>query len=138
MTNLNELIPAPSDRLVPVADRLRLAAAAYLTRFKGSSREHTESDLRCFLSWCAERGLDRRIQRQRHNGRKGAHMRDHATIDLTSRGRGGITEASSLIWSDGRTLEIDARSGRDSRCRRYRSVLPNYTQSRDSANWFVL
>ena len=34
---------------------LRLAVAAYLARFKGSSREHTASDLRCYLSWCAER-----------------------------------------------------------------------------------
>lgn len=41
-----------------LADRLRLAAAAYLGRSKGSSREHTESDLRCYLTWCAERGLD--------------------------------------------------------------------------------
>jgi hypothetical protein len=32
--------------------------AGYLARFKGSSREHTESDLRCYLAWCAERGLD--------------------------------------------------------------------------------
>ena len=32
--------------------------AAYLARFIGSSREHTESDLRCYLSWCAERGPD--------------------------------------------------------------------------------
>jgi integrase/recombinase XerD len=32
--------------------------AAYLARFKDSSREHTESDLRCYLTWCAERGLD--------------------------------------------------------------------------------
>jgi site-specific recombinase XerD len=32
--------------------------AAYLARFKGSSREHAESDLRCFLAWCAEHGLD--------------------------------------------------------------------------------
>jgi len=32
------------------ADRARLAAAAYLGRFKGSSREHTESDLRCYLT----------------------------------------------------------------------------------------
>ena len=31
---------------------------AYLTRFKGSSREHTESDLRCYLTWCADHGLD--------------------------------------------------------------------------------
>jgi putative methionine-R-sulfoxide reductase with GAF domain len=35
-----------------------LACAAYLARFKGRSRRHTESDLRCYLAWCAERGLD--------------------------------------------------------------------------------
>jgi len=53
-----ELTPAPSDPPEPFTDRLRLAVAAYLARFKGSSREHTESDLRCYLAWCAERGLD--------------------------------------------------------------------------------
>ena len=37
---------------------LRLAVAAYLARFKGPSRVHTESDLRCYLAWCAEHGLD--------------------------------------------------------------------------------
>jgi site-specific recombinase XerD len=31
--------------------------SAYLAGFKGSSREHTESDLRCCLSWCASRSL---------------------------------------------------------------------------------
>jgi integrase/recombinase XerD len=41
-----------------LASRVRLAAAAYLRRFKGSSREHTESDLRCYLTWCAEHGID--------------------------------------------------------------------------------
>jgi hypothetical protein len=35
----------PSEPLAPFTDRLRLAAAAYLARFKGTSREHTESDL---------------------------------------------------------------------------------------------
>ena len=40
------------------ADRLRLAVAAYLARYTGSSRDHACSDLRCFLAWCAERGLD--------------------------------------------------------------------------------
>ena len=40
--------------------------AAYLARFKGSSREHTESDLRSFLSWCAERGLDPLAARRPH------------------------------------------------------------------------
>jgi integrase/recombinase XerD len=38
--------------------RLHLAVAAYLARFKGLSREHTDSDLRAFLRWCAGRGID--------------------------------------------------------------------------------
>jgi integrase/recombinase XerD len=58
MTNFTELSSVPLDRLVPFADQLRLAVAAYLARFKGSSREHAESDLCCFLVWCADRGLD--------------------------------------------------------------------------------
>ncbi len=58
MMDFTELASAPSDPLAPFTDQLRLAVAAYLARFKGSSREHTESDLRCYLSWCAERGLD--------------------------------------------------------------------------------
>jgi integrase/recombinase XerD len=49
---------APSDPPEPLTGRLRLAIAAYLACFKGSSREHTESDLRCYLAWCAGRGLD--------------------------------------------------------------------------------
>ena len=52
------LAPAPSDPPEPFTGQLRLAAAAYLARFTGSSREHTESDLRCYLAWCAEHGLD--------------------------------------------------------------------------------
>jgi integrase/recombinase XerD len=40
------------------ANQLRLAVSACLARFKGSSREHTESDLRCYLAWCADRELD--------------------------------------------------------------------------------
>ena len=58
MTTFSVLASVPSDPLVPFTDQRRLAMAAYLARFKGSSREHTESDLRCYLAWCAERGLD--------------------------------------------------------------------------------
>lgn len=36
---------------------LRLAASAYLGRYAGTSRVHSESDLRVYLSWCAERDL---------------------------------------------------------------------------------
>ena len=58
MMTFTELPSVPSDHLVPFTDQLRLAVAAYLARFKGASRYHTESDLRCYLTWCAERGLD--------------------------------------------------------------------------------
>jgi hypothetical protein len=58
MMNFTELTPVPSDHPVPFTDQLQLAVAAYLARFTGSSRDHTESDLRCFLAWCAERSLD--------------------------------------------------------------------------------
>ena len=58
MLNFTDLASIPSDHAVPFTDQLRLAVAVYLARFKGSSRYHTESDLRCFLTWCAERGLD--------------------------------------------------------------------------------
>jgi site-specific recombinase XerD len=58
MMNFTDLASVPSHPLAPFTDRLRLAVAAYLARFKGISRNRTESDLRCYLSWCAERGLD--------------------------------------------------------------------------------
>jgi len=58
MKNFAELAFPSPDPASPFTDRLRLAVAAYLARFKGSSREHTESDLRCYLAWCAEHSLD--------------------------------------------------------------------------------
>ena len=61
-----DLASVPTDPPEPFTDRLRLAVAAYLARFKGSSREHTESDLRCYLAWCAERGLDPLAARRPH------------------------------------------------------------------------
>ncbi len=50
MQNLTDLASVPSDPLAPFTDRLRLAVAACLARFKGSSRNHTESDLRSYLA----------------------------------------------------------------------------------------
>src|SRR3954452_3456534 len=43
----------PSDQLV-----LRAAVSAYLGRYRGQTRLHTESDLRIFLRWCADLDLD--------------------------------------------------------------------------------
>jgi len=48
----------PAGEQAAGTDRLRLAAAAYLARFTGPCRMHTESDLRAYLAWCAERGVD--------------------------------------------------------------------------------
>jgi hypothetical protein len=45
MRNFTELPSVPSDHPVLFTDQLRLAVAAYLARFKGASRYHTESDL---------------------------------------------------------------------------------------------
>jgi integrase/recombinase XerD len=66
MMNFPGPASAPSDPLVPLTDQLRLAVAAYLARFTGSSREHTESDFRCYLAWCTERGLDPLAARRPH------------------------------------------------------------------------
>jgi integrase/recombinase XerD len=57
MERFTEVLPV---RLIDSrpADPLRLAVAAYLARYTGSSRDHAHSDLRCFMSWCVERGLD--------------------------------------------------------------------------------
>ena len=50
--------PAVSGVVVTTCPVLRLAVAAYLARFRGQSRLHTESDLRGFLDWCESRDLD--------------------------------------------------------------------------------
>jgi hypothetical protein len=54
MMIFTELASALSVPQASFTDRLRLAVAAYLASFKDSSREHTESDLCCYLAWCAQ------------------------------------------------------------------------------------
>ena len=66
MMSFTDLPSTPSDPLVPFTDQLRLAVAAYLARFTGASRYHTESDLRCYLAWCAQHGLDPLSARRPH------------------------------------------------------------------------
>jgi hypothetical protein len=46
MLNLTDLALVPSQPVAPFTDQLRLAVAAYLVRFTGTSRRCTESDLR--------------------------------------------------------------------------------------------
>ncbi len=45
---------------------LDLAAVAHLSRYRGVSREHTESDLRVFFTWCQARQLAP-LTAQRHD-----------------------------------------------------------------------
>jgi site-specific recombinase XerD len=66
MMSLTDLTPVPPDYPEPFTGHLRLAVAAYLARFTGTSRQHTASDLRCYLSWCAGRGLDPLAARRPH------------------------------------------------------------------------
>jgi hypothetical protein len=66
MMSSTDLTFVPADQPAPFTDQLRLAVAAYLARFTGPSRQHTESDLRCYLSWCTERGMDPLAARSPH------------------------------------------------------------------------
>jgi integrase/recombinase XerD len=61
--NTSPLVPADLDSLDV---SLRVAVAAYLARYKGSSRLHTESDLRCYLTWCRSHDLDPLQARRPH------------------------------------------------------------------------
>jgi site-specific recombinase XerD len=58
--------PAVAGVIVPIHDPLRMAVAAYLARFKGQSRVHSESDLRGYLTWCDQRRLDPLAARRPH------------------------------------------------------------------------
>src|SRR5260221_7214292 len=66
MMHFTDLPAVPSNHLAAFTDQLRLAVAAYLARFKGASRDHTESDLRCYLASCAQGGLDPLSARRPH------------------------------------------------------------------------
>ena len=52
------LVPASTGEMLSSTERLRVAVAAFLARYTGLSRAHTASDLRGFLDWCADRGVD--------------------------------------------------------------------------------
>ena len=59
--------PAISGTIVSTTPpMIRLAMAAYLARFKGQSRVHTESDLRGYLDWCQQHDLDPLAATQPH------------------------------------------------------------------------
>jgi integrase/recombinase XerD len=66
MRTFTYLPSVPSYSLASFNDQLRLAVAAYLARFQGFSRYHADSDLCCYLAWCAERGLDPLAARRPH------------------------------------------------------------------------
>jgi site-specific recombinase XerD len=51
--------PVPEQSVITSDDRvLHAAVVAYLGRYRGQTRLHTGSDLRIFLTWCADQDLD--------------------------------------------------------------------------------
>lgn len=66
MTTIPEFLPVPGDGERWRVDPLRLAVAGYLARYRGETRRHAESDLRVYLTWCQERGLDPLAARRPH------------------------------------------------------------------------
>jgi hypothetical protein len=58
MTTFAQLNSASLPPPEPFTDQLRLAVGVYVARFKGLLMRATESDRRCYLAWCAERGPD--------------------------------------------------------------------------------
>ena len=50
---------AAVDASLSGSQELGLAAVAHLSRYRGTPREHTDSDLRVFLYWCQARSLRR-------------------------------------------------------------------------------
>ena len=106
MMNFTDLASVPSHPLAPFTDRLRLAVAAYLARFGGTSRTRTESDLRCYLVWCAERGLDPLAAQRPHLELYIRWMQEirrfkPSTVPGGSRSRPGSTglASSTACWS---------------------------------------
>jgi site-specific recombinase XerD len=43
---------------LPIQRVLRAALSAYLGRYRGETRVHTDSDLRVFLRWCTDQDLE--------------------------------------------------------------------------------
>jgi site-specific recombinase XerD len=64
MTYLPVSTPAAAGPPAADSGRLRLAVTAHLARYKGTSRTHTDADLRTYLGWCADNGLDPLVVRR--------------------------------------------------------------------------
>lgn len=63
---------------LPVEDRLHVAVAAYLARYKDLSRKHAATDIRAFISWCQERGLQPLMAQRAHIELYVRWMQEHA------------------------------------------------------------
>ena len=66
MTTTPEPLPVITPYAEWRADPLRLAVAGYLARYRGETRRHAESDLRAYVGWCQDRGLEPLAARRPH------------------------------------------------------------------------
>ncbi|MEE6274614.1 hypothetical protein V2J56_14800 [Georgenia sp. MJ206] len=83
------------------ADPLRLAVAGYLARYKGETRRHTESDLRAYLTWCQERGLNPLAAKRPHVELYVRWMQETRRYAASTVSRGGSAgpQQRSSRWS---------------------------------------
>lgn len=96
MMQYNELVSAQAGALVSHADRLRLAAAAYLARFKGTSRDHANSDLRGLYRFKnAASNLDLRVYGVAHAARWYSLITPPSTLRRCTGAASGTTTGSS-------------------------------------------
>ena len=116
MMHYNELVPA-QPALLQHADHLRLAVAAYLARFKGTSRDHADSDLRYYLTWCADRSLDPFLARRFEFSAKERHGRGEGLWrGVVCGGKPAIAKTGDAAQA-GLRAPLPIHSGTPRRCR---------------------
>ena len=65
-TAAHRISMAALDAAATGSSEIGMAAVAHLSRYRGVSRVHTESDLRQFFDWCQARQLPRLLHRPHH------------------------------------------------------------------------
>lgn len=121
-------MPAAGE-LITITDPLRLAVASYLARFKGQTRAHTESDLRCYLNWCAGHRLAPLTATRVHVELFVRWMQETRTLDVGSdtvpppiNGGCTVSPVGAPAMDGARSVPAyrGTRESHDCICRRYR------------------
>ncbi len=91
-----------SGRSARVEDRLHIAVAAYLARYKDLTRKHAATDLGAFVSWCQTRGLQPLQAQRPHIELFVRRMQEEARYKLST-----VSRRLSVVTGFYRTCVID-------------------------------